>query len=174
MGMAFKNQIIWILLLLFWVTLLFMAMPFLTSFNIQYIQSSRDVSKGIMLFGLTILVCMVQKISFAQLMYKFEFIGIQWCNCLNMMIYNKSLKYSTLANKEFSEAEIINYSQTDAERMTYAGFQLSSFFYGPLQIMFALAMMYFYVGWSFLCGVGVVTFMLILNYFISNKINYYN
>ena len=30
------------------------------------------------------------------------------------MIYNKSLKFSTLANKQFSEAEIINYSQTDA------------------------------------------------------------
>lgn len=91
-----------------------------------------------------------------------------------MMIYNKSLKYSTLANKQFSEAEIINYSQTDAEKLTYAGFQLSAFFYGPLQIIFALAMMYFYVGVSFLCGVGVVSLMMIINYFISKRVNYYN
>lgn len=90
------------------------------------------------------------------------------------MIYNKSLKYSTLANKKFSEAEIINYSQTDAERLTYAGFQLAAFFYGPIQVIFALLMMYFYVGVSFLSGVGVVMVLMVINYFMSKKINRLN
>jgi ATP-binding cassette subfamily C (CFTR/MRP) protein 1 len=90
------------------------------------------------------------------------------------MIYNKSLKYSTLSDKRFSEAEIINYSQTDAERLTYAGFQLAALFYGPLQILFALIMMYFYVGVSFLTGVSVVTIIMTINYFMSKRINHYN
>jgi ABC-type multidrug transport system fused ATPase/permease subunit len=90
------------------------------------------------------------------------------------MIYNKSLKYSTLANKKFSEAEIINYSQTDVERMTYAGFQLAAIFYGPIQIIFALIMMYVYVGVPFFSGVGVILVLMGINYFLSKRVNYYN
>jgi ATP-binding cassette subfamily C (CFTR/MRP) protein 1 len=90
------------------------------------------------------------------------------------MIYHKALRYSTLADKRFSEAEIINYSQTDAERMTYAGLQLASFFYGPMQIIFALIMMYFYVGISFLVGTSVIAFVMVFNYIVSKKINKLN
>lgn len=58
--------------------------------------------------------------------------------------------------------------------MTYAGYQLSSIIYGPIQIIFGLVMMYFYVGISFLVGVSTIVALLIANYFISKKANEYN
>lgn len=58
--------------------------------------------------------------------------------------------------------------------MTYAGYQLSSFFYGPIQIIFALVMMYFKVKTSFLSGVAVLLLVIIFNYFISKRINKLN
>ncbi len=58
--------------------------------------------------------------------------------------------------------------------MTYAGYQLSSTIYGPFQIIFALIMMYAYVGVSFLVGVSTIVLLIIANYFISKKANEYN
>lgn len=58
--------------------------------------------------------------------------------------------------------------------MTYAGYQLSSLIYGPIQIVFALVMMYFYVGLSFLVGVTTILLLILANYFISKKANEYN
>lgn len=58
--------------------------------------------------------------------------------------------------------------------MTYAGFHLSALLYGPIQIIFSLIMMYFYVGISFLCGLSIIIIVLILNYFLSIKLNKLN
>ena len=58
--------------------------------------------------------------------------------------------------------------------MTYVGFQLSSLFYGPIQIIFAMVMMYFYVQIAFLSGVAIIVLLIIFNYFVSKRINRLN
>ena len=39
-----------------------------------------------------------------------------------MIIFNKTLKYPMLADKEYSVSDIINYAEVDADRMTNIGF----------------------------------------------------
>jgi hypothetical protein len=105
------------------VVLSFIALPLMTSYNIDYISNHReDLQYGIALFLITLAAQTLNNLFFSQLMHRYNFIGAKMSNALNIMIYQKSLKYSVLASRRFSEAEIINYSQTDAERMNHVGF----------------------------------------------------
>lgn len=108
---AYTSEFILIAILLFLVVGLFIMNPLLTAFNIDFIQNYQgDTQYGIILFTATFIANALLKLSFAQLMYRYNFIGINMKNSLNMMIYCKSLRYSSTANKQFSEAEILNYS----------------------------------------------------------------
>ena len=107
----------WIMLMLIVLgTVLFwLATPLLTALNIRYISTYRDdVPLGIGLFFLTFLVMFLHRITNYQCDYGFRIFGIRLSNVVTMLIYNKSLKYSPLSEKTFTEAEIINYSQVDA------------------------------------------------------------
>jgi len=53
---------------------------------------------------MTLVCTFVHKLLFEQLFYRFAQIGINLSNSLTMMVYCKSLKYPSLAEKEFSEA----------------------------------------------------------------------
>ena len=89
--------------------------PFLTSFNIDYIQNHNDdIGYGIFLFFVTLLVQMTVSVLYAQLIYRFSMLGVDLNNAFVMMIYGKAFRFSCLANKEFTESEVINYSQIDA------------------------------------------------------------
>ena len=58
--------------------------------------------------------------------------------------------------------------------MTYVGFHLASLFYGPIQIIFAMIMMYFYVQIAFLSGVAIIAILIVFNFFVSKRINRLN
>lgn len=90
---------------IFVVVILFMASPVLTALNIDYLTNHRDnLNHGIFLFILTIIVTLSHRILFSQYLYRFMNLGIRLSNIVTMIVYNKSLKYSPLADKEFSEA----------------------------------------------------------------------
>lgn len=55
------------------------------------------------------------------------------------MIYHKTLKHPLITEKQFTIGDIINYSQVDAQRMTYLGFQLVALLITPFQL---IAMMF--------------------------------
>ena len=57
-------------------------------------------------------------------------------------------------------SDIINFSQVDAQRMTYLGFQLVALLFTPLQILVGFFMLYVYIGPSFLVGVAVMVVMM--------------
>jgi hypothetical protein len=99
-----------ILTVLFWV-----AAPMLTALNIRYISEFRDdIGLGAGLFSLTFAVTFAHRIANSQSNYGFRTFGIRLSNVVTMLIYNKSLKYSPMGDKKFSEAEIVNYSQVDS------------------------------------------------------------
>jgi ABC-type transport system involved in cytochrome bd biosynthesis fused ATPase/permease subunit len=101
-------------------------------------------------------------------------LGIKLANTVNMLIYEKSLKYSPIADKKFAEAEILNYSQTDVERFTYIGYHLSAMVYGPIQIVFGLIMIFFFIGASFFAGLALLILILLVNYQLIKKVTWYN
>lgn len=53
--------------------------------------------------------------------------------------------------------------------MTYMGFQMIAILYTPIQIIIGLALLYYYIGVSFLVGMGVM-FVLMLFTLVFSKI----
>ena len=97
----------WILLLLtVIVTVIFYAAtPTLTAMNIAFIANNReDMKWGVGLFLLTFLANFANRIATSQSNYGFRTFGIRLSNVVTMLIYNKSLKYSPMGDKSFSEA----------------------------------------------------------------------
>ena len=97
---TFRRQMVNLLILIIVVVGLFLMGPFITSFNIDFIENNQDdTSSGIILFLLTLFVTLIHKVLFSQLMYRFSWLGINLNNAFTMMIYCKALKFSSLANK---------------------------------------------------------------------------
>lgn len=153
-----------------------MYSPFLASQVMDYISNKSDyeVSYGYILFGLTIISSFFRFMSESQMNYKFGQIGLNMTNSITMLIYNKALKYPSSSEKLFSESDIINYSQVDAERMTYMGFQLAAVILCPLEIVIGIILMYKFVGVSFLSGIGAMVLSIALTFFVGKKSIVYN
>ena len=92
----------WLLLFLaiFVTVTLFMSFPLLTALNIDYLQNHRDdLTRGIILFLMTFFISVIHRIVFSHYFFQFMNLGIRLSNVVTMIIYNKSLKYSPVANK---------------------------------------------------------------------------
>lgn len=55
--------------------------------------------------------------------------------------------------------------------MTSLSFNLASLAYFPILIVFALVILYFYIGISFLAGVGIMILLMICTLFLSKIAN---
>jgi ABC-type bacteriocin/lantibiotic exporter with double-glycine peptidase domain len=53
--------------------------------------------------------------------------------------------------------------------MTYMGYQLSSALTAPFQIIIGIAMMYYFIGLSFVAGFGAMIFMILCSYITSKR-----
>ena len=83
------------------------------------------------------------------------------------MIYDKALKHPLMTEKKYSIADIVNYSQVDAQRMTNMGFQLVALFCTPFQVAIGLVLLYFYIGVSFLVGLAVMIGLMLVTLVFS-------
>lgn len=167
----------WVILLFIIIVsnIFFMASPFLTALNIDYIANDKsNLEKGIFLFALTLSVGLLKRIIDGQTNYMFRNFGTRMCNLLRMTIYHKSLRYSPLSDKKFSEAEIINYSQTDAGRLGALGYFASLFFFAPLKLIVGLGLMYAILGLTFLSSIGILGVILLISYFLTKTMKKLN
>jgi ATP-binding cassette subfamily C (CFTR/MRP) protein 1 len=99
--------------------------------------------------------------------YNFCIMGFNLSNSLSLCIYNKALKYPTLCSKRFQTAELINYSEVDAQRLEDAAFYLNNVFLMPLQLAVGIYLMYSFIGISFLAGMGIIFLVGVLTFFNS-------
>jgi len=150
--------------------------PWITALMMNYISHKEDYESyyGYMLFGVILILQVVKSLCETHLGYNFTKFGINITNNLTLLIFTKSLKYQSIAEKTFTESDIINYSQVDAERLVSTGFQLSAVLTAPPQIIIGLVMMYYYIGISFLAGIGVMLVTIILTYITSKRSYKYN
>jgi hypothetical protein len=70
-----------------------------------------------MLFLLTIFDHLGYYILFLHLKYRESAFGVNLVNTINLMIFNKAMKIPIISDRRFSEADIINYSQIDAQNL---------------------------------------------------------
>lgn len=80
--------------------------PFLTAMIMRYIAHREDYESyyGGLLFGLTILLQFVRAICNTHMNYRFVKLGINLTNSLTLLIFTKSLRYPSVAEKEFRES----------------------------------------------------------------------
>jgi ABC-type multidrug transport system fused ATPase/permease subunit len=82
------------------------------------------------------------------------------------MIFNKAMKFPIISNRRFSEADIINHSQIDAENLNKIASKLIFFVFGIFEIIAGLILLYVFTGLIFLIALGI---MVLIN-FISFRI----
>jgi len=51
--------------------------------------------------------------------------------------------------------------------LTNIGFHLSSFFYGPFEFIIGLSLLYWVLGITFLMGIGLIIFIMVVSYFLT-------
>ena len=117
------------------------------------------------MFGLNLFMSILQTFMW----YFFAILGYNLSNTMSLLIFDKALKHPLISEKKFTIANIIIYSQVDAQRLTYMGFQMVGLLYAPIQIIIALVLLYYYIGISFLVGTGVMI-LLMLSTLIFSKI----
>jgi len=151
-----------------------MYAPIITDQIITYIEDApsneRSTSQGISLFAGVLLLTFFKMIAQSHVYYNFGILGYNLSNTLSLLLYEKSLKHPVLCLKKYSVSEIINYSQVDAQRMTYMGFQLTALIFTPLQVIIGLWLMYNFIGISFLSGIGIMILTITLT-FVFSKIS---
>lgn len=86
---------------------------------------------------------------------------------MNLLIFDKSLRYSLVSNKLFNEADLINYSQIDTENMMLVGSKLSYFLFGLIEMIAGFVLLYFFVGFAFLSGLVMLIAISALSFSIS-------
>jgi ABC-type multidrug transport system fused ATPase/permease subunit len=152
------------------------AAPFVTALMIRYISHKADYEAhyGILLFAGILLMQIVKSICDTNMGYRMGKVGVNLTNGLTLLIFSKSLKYPSVAEKEFEESDIVNYSQVDAERLASGGNELATLLTCPIQIVIGVLLMYHFIGISFLAGIGVLLLTIGATYLTSRKSYEYN
>jgi ABC-type multidrug transport system fused ATPase/permease subunit len=85
-------------------------------------------------------------------------------NGLNVLIYSKGLRFSTLNNKKFSMGQLINIMQVDSGKLYYMTDYVAGVLFLPLRLLIGIVLMYTLVGVHFASGLGVMVMLGFLNY----------
>ena len=100
-------------------------------------------------------------------------IGIRSSNALIQMLYKKNLKISPATNKIYSSGEIINLVQVDCQKLWLIGENLASNVKLPVIIIVCFSILFYYLGWTFFCGIGVFFIAFIVNMVLGKKMSVY-
>lgn len=148
-----------------------MLLPNITKMVIHYVQSDeKSVQTGIFFLVGIVLLKFTQNLAQSHMFYHFTLFGYNVNNGLSLCVFNKALRYPTLCSKEFQLSELINYSQVDAQRMTYLGSYMSAILFFPIQLGVGIFLMYRFIGVSFLAGIGIILVMGVFIW-INSKLN---
>lgn len=125
------------------------------------------VSTSLMFVGLVFLVKFSKNLSLTNLCYNMAVFGFNLSNNLGICIFQKALKFPTLCNKSVTIAELINYTEVDAQRMSDIGWNASSLIFSPTVLVVGIVLMYSYIGVAFVSGMGVMIVISVLVYFLT-------
>lgn len=171
-AVTFKNVLIILMVFFAIVSGSLLYSPVLTGQIIRYLSQSedRDITMGVILFLATFVTQIIRVVASSHMYFHFAVLGYNLANGLSLSVYSKSLRYPALSEKKFEISEIINYSQVDAERMTYMGYQLGTILFTPIEITVGVVLMYNLVGVAFLSGFAIMLIVMLLVFFSTKKI----
>ncbi|KAI9197380.1 P-loop containing nucleoside triphosphate hydrolase protein [Polychytrium aggregatum] len=155
--------------------------PFCTYHIMNYIQTpdGRPITFGLAFVVILFFVTIMETILDNQAFY----IGGRMIHRIRAVlitqIFEKSLKktQAPIKNLESGEDEtngkIVSLMSLDAEKIANSSNYLVYIFTTPLQIIFAIAALISFLGWSALAGVGVMILSMPLTSFVTTSLNTY-
>lgn len=102
------------------VTALNLSSPILIKRIITFLESDPATNpneEGLILVGLLIASQFLTRMIDEHLGFYQRMIGVQSTNAMVALIYTKELKVSSATNKRFTQGEIVNFVQVDAQKM---------------------------------------------------------
>jgi hypothetical protein len=152
----------------FLVEFFYLSYPILIYYNIDYLENYKNNTLyGVGLFVATLITSFCYNLIYTNLKYLFRRLGVNVSTHLNLLIFNKSLRYSLVSNKIFNEADLINYSQIDTENMMLVGSKLSYLLFGLIEMVAGFILLYFFIGFAFLAGLLMLIAISSLSFSIS-------
>lgn len=119
---------------------------------------------------LVIVICGTQALSYLiseHLVYFARMTSSKATNALTALVFNKSLKVSSLTNKQFNVGQIVNFIQVDAVKMQFLTSQAPMIFRLGLVIIVSISALFWYLGWSFLSGIVMFNVTIAANFVLS-------
>ena len=101
--------------------------------------------------------------------FRQRMIGVKSTNAMISLIYQKQLKISSSGNKKFSQGELVNFVQVDAQKMQFISENLAYMAKYPIIFIVCFTLLSLYIGASFLSGLGVFFIAFVINSIISKK-----
>lgn len=146
----------------------YLCFPILIYFDISYVNSKdEDIGLGVALFLLTTVGLLMFNICENYLRYSTSSFGINLTSTINLAIFQKALKFPLLASHRFSEADIINLSQIDAENLNQVASKAIYLLFGIVQVVVELLILYFFIGWLFLIPLVTMALITAINFCIG-------
>lgn len=103
-----------------------------------------------------------ENVSFLQ-----QMIGVNSTNALIGLIYEKQLRMSSATNKKFTTGEIINFVQTDAQKLFFLSGYLPQVATIPFLLIFTMTVLFVKLSWTFFGGATVLMIGFFTNYKLS-------
>ena len=83
------------------------------------------------------------------------------------MIYSKTLRISNSTNKEFTQGEIVNFLQVDADKVITLCWVFPQVAKLPIALVFAWGLLLYFFGLSLLGAVGIGSIVMGINYLLA-------
>jgi ABC-type multidrug transport system fused ATPase/permease subunit len=125
--------------------------PLIIKFFIDFIENptENDVSWGMTLGGMYVLITIIQHLIGEQCGYFQERLGMKAKNSAVGLIYSKTLRLSNATNKKYEQGDVINFMGRDARRIKgLFGWELSEVAKIPFTLIYSVIFLYYYFGWT--------------------------
>lgn len=145
--------------------------PFMIREILYFLQTPSEegysIAYGIFLICLYLLFDLLSKMLSQQGNYMQGILGAKAYTGVAAITYNKILRCSSATNKQFAQAEIINFIQVDAAKIFFLAWVFPVVARLPLQLIFAIAFLIYFLGYSLLGALGVSVVLVIVNFFLA-------
>ena len=148
----------------------FILQPVLITLILEYIQNlneNKEIYYGLALVIIYNILDVISIIIMEQSEFLQAVIGINAKHGIVGIIYNKVLKISQATNKQFSQGEIMNFINVDAEKISNISANLSNAARLPFQVIFSLWFLFYYLEFSLFASIGWGVIFTFINYLIG-------
>lgn len=145
--------------------------PLMLRLIIDFIQTPTKETPGmwygITLIGVYLFIDLLGKMFSQQGNYMQAILGAKAYTGVVAITYNKVLRCSSATNKTFSQGEIINFIQVDAEKIKFLAWAFPIVARLPILLVFALSFLIYFLGYSLVASLGIASVLVVINFFLA-------